>query len=390
MTAAKKKTIIGLTGNIATGKTVVRKMLGHLGAYTIDADALTHRIMAQDGPGYKPIVDLFGKFILDSNGDIDRARLAGLVFSDPEALAGLEGIVHPYVRKAVDFMVEKSTQDVIVVEAIKLLESPLRERMDSIWVTASSEDEQLIRLASKRGMTAAEARQRMENQSPQADKTAAADVVIENNGSFEDTWLQVQAAWQKLFPKGSTGDTISIPVEQVREAAAQQTDFSTAELETDRAKPRQAEDIALLINRLSGGEKNLTRMDVMAAFGEKAFMLLIAEGQLVGVTGWQVENLVARVDEVWLEPALDKSRAVKTLMDAVEAASKELQAEALLVFVDPEELTSAAVWQPLDYQILTIAQLEVTAWKEAARESQPPDTVILFKQLRIDRILRPL
>lgn len=390
MTAAKKKTIIGLTGNIATGKTVVRKMLGHLGAYTIDADALTHRIMAQDGPGYKPIVDLFGKFILDSNGDIDRAKLAGLVFSDEEALAGLEGIVHPYVRKAVDFMVEKSTQDVIVVEAIKLLESPLRERMDSIWVTASSEDEQLIRLASKRGMSATEARQRMENQSSQADKIEAADVVIENNGSFEDTWLQVQAAWQKLFPKGSTGDTISIPVEQVREAAAQQTDFSTAELETDRAKPRQAEDIALLINRLSGGEKNLTRMDVMAAFGEKAFMLLIAEGQLVGVAGWQVENLVARVDEIWLEPALDKSRAVEVVMGAVESASKELQAEALLVFVDPEELASAMVWQPLDYQILTIAQLEVTAWKEAARESQPPDTVILFKQLRIDRILRPL
>ncbi|HKJ27967.1 MAG TPA: dephospho-CoA kinase [Anaerolineales bacterium] len=390
MTAAKKKTIIGLTGNIATGKTVVRKMLGHLGAYTIDADALTHRIMAQDGPGYEPIIDQFGKFILDSNGDIDRSKLGGLVFSDPEALASLEAIIHPYVRKAVDYMVEKSTQDVVVVEAIKLLESPLRGKMDLIWVTTASEDEQLVRLASKRGMSAAEARKRMSNQSPQAEKAAAADVVIENNGSFEDTWVQVQAGWQKMFPSGSTGDTVRIPVEQVREAAAQQTDFSTAALETDRAKPRQAEDIALLINRLSGGDKQLNRMDIMAAFGEKAFMLLIAEGQLVGVAGWQVENLVARVDEIWLEPALNQAKAVEVLMDSVVAASKELQAEALLVFVDPEELADAAVWQPLNYQIMTIPQLEVTAWKEAAGESQPPDTVILFKQLRIDRVLRPL
>lgn len=390
MTAAKKKTIIGLTGNIATGKTVVRKMLGHLGANTIDADALTHRIMAQDGPGYKPIVDLFGKFILDANGDIDRKKLGGMVFSDPEALKSLEAIIHPYVRKAVDYMIEKSPQDVIVVEAIKLLESPLRQRVDSIWVTAASEDEQLVRLASKRGMSTAEARQRMQNQSSQDEKKAAADVVIQNDGSFEDTWIQVQAAWQKLFPKGTTGDTVRIPVEQVREAAAQQTDFTSEKMETDRAKPRQAEDIALLINRLSGGQKDLTRMDVMAAFGEKAFMLLIAAGQLVGVAGWQVENLVARVDEIWLEPVLNRAKAIEVLMEAIVSASKELQAEALLVFVDPEELADASIWQPLDFQIMTVPQLEVTAWKEAARESQPEDTVILFKQLRVDRVLRPI
>lgn len=390
MPAAKKKTIIGLTGNIATGKTVVRKMLGHLGAYTIDADALTHRIMAQDGPGYKPIVDLFGRYILDSNGDIDRSKLAGVVFSDQEALQSLEAIIHPYVRKAVDYMIERSTQDVIVVEAIKLLESPLREKVDAIWVTVASEDEQLVRLAAKRGMSTKEARQRMDSQGPQEEKMAQADLVINNNGSFEDTWLQVQNGWQELFPKGSTGDTVRIPVEQVRAATARQTDFSSAKLEVERAKPRQAEDIAMLINRLSESDKELTRMDIMAAFGEKAYMLLIAEGQLVGVVGWQVENLVARVDEIWIEPALDRARAVDELMKAIVAASKELQAEALLVFVDPEELANANIWQPLDYQILTIPQLEITAWKEAARESQPPDTVILFKQLRVDRVLRPL
>ena len=390
MNAAAKKTVIGLTGNIATGKTVVRKMLGHLGAYTIDADALTHRVMSQDGPGYKRIVELFGKFILDKEGNIDRVKLGKLVFADPEALASLEAIVHPYVRQAVDYLISKAGQEVVVVEAIKLLESPLKEKIDSLWVTTSSEDNQLVRLATKRKMTTMDARQRMASQSPQREKTAAADVVIENNGSFEDTWKQVQKAWQKLFPYGTTGDTLRIPADKVRAAAeAARVDLSAAALEIDRAKPRQAQEIADFINRMTG-TTGLSRMDVMAAFGEKAYMLLYADDQLAGVVGWQVENLVARIDEIWMEGTLNISKALRVMAEKIESASKELQAEAILAFVDPEQAADTTLWQPMGYQILTIPQLEVNAWQEAARESQPPDTLILFKQLRIDRILRPI
>ena len=391
MSAAPNKTIIGLTGNIATGKTVVRKMLGHLGAYTIDADALTHRVMAKDGPGYDRIVDLFGKFILDAQGNIDRAKLGKVVFADPEALASLEGIIHPYVRQAVDYLIRRASQDVIVVEAIKLLESPLRERIDSLWVTTASEDNQLVRLATKRKMSTRNARERMSSQSPQKEKAAAADVVIENNGSFEDTWKQVQNAWQKLFPYGSTGDTQRIPADKVRAAAAaaQTLDLSDAIIETDRAKPRQAQDIADFINRMSG-TTGLSRMDVMAAFGEKAYMLLYANDHLGGVVGWQVENLVARIDEIWLEGTLNLSTALKALVEAIEKASKELQAEALLAFVDPEQAADTSIWQPMGYQVMTVPQLEISAWQEAARESQPADTLILFKQLRVDQILRPI
>ena len=77
-------------------------------------------------------------------------------------------------------------------------------------------------------------------------------------------------------------------------------------------------------------------------------------------------------------------------MESIEKASKELQAEALLVFVDPEQAADTKLWQPLDYRIHTIEQLEIDAWKQAARESQPPDTLIFFKQLRVDRVLRPI
>ena len=123
--------LLVLTGNIATGKSVVRRMLEHLGAYTIDADALSHRAIARGAPGYQPTVETFGKFILDASGEIDRAKLGRLVFSDPDALKQLETIVHPLVEHAIDLMIRRATQHVIVIEAIKLLEGKLVRECDS-------------------------------------------------------------------------------------------------------------------------------------------------------------------------------------------------------------------------------------------------------------------
>ena len=133
------KYVIGLTGNIATGKSVVRRMLEHLGAYTIDADTLSHRAIAKGAPGYQPVVDSFGKFILDARGEIDRAKLGRLVFNDPEALKILEAIVHPLVEQAVDLMIRRANQRIIVIEAIKLLEGKLGGQCDTIWTTYAPE-----------------------------------------------------------------------------------------------------------------------------------------------------------------------------------------------------------------------------------------------------------
>ena len=96
------KYIIGLTGNIATGKSVVRRMLEHLGAYTIDADALSHRVIARGAPGYQPVLDKFGNWLLDKEGQIDRSKLGRLVFSDGEALTQLEAIIHPFVHSLLE------------------------------------------------------------------------------------------------------------------------------------------------------------------------------------------------------------------------------------------------------------------------------------------------
>jgi dephospho-CoA kinase len=128
LASAQGKFIIGLTGNIATGKTVVRRMLEQLGAYTIDADTLSHRAIAKGAPGHPPTVEAFGNWILDPHGEIDRTKLGGLVFRDPEALARLEAIVHPLVREAVDLLVRRAKQPVIVLEAIKLLDGELKRQ----------------------------------------------------------------------------------------------------------------------------------------------------------------------------------------------------------------------------------------------------------------------
>jgi dephospho-CoA kinase len=198
------KYIIGLTGNIATGKSAVSKMLEHLGAYTIDADALSHCAIAKGAPGYQKVIDTFGKWIVDGQGEIDRAKLGRHVFSDPEDLQRLEGIIHPLVEYAMDLLIRRASQPIIVIEAIKLLESRLAGACDTVWVTCAPEPVQKARLMQKRNMTEQDALQRIHTQSPQEVKTAAANVVIQNDGSLEDTWKQVVTAWKNVPPVSNT------------------------------------------------------------------------------------------------------------------------------------------------------------------------------------------
>lgn len=371
------KYVIGLTGNIATGKSVVRKMLEHLGAYGIDADALAHRAIARGAPGYQPVVDIFGRWILDAQGEIDRAKLGRVVFADAEALKQLEAVVHPLVEQAIDLMIQRSRQPVIVIEAIKLLEGKLAGACDSIWVTTAPQEIQQRRLMEKRGMSAEEALQRIRAQSPQEQKIAAAQVVIQNSGSFEETWKQVVAAWKKIAPLPETLPAIAKKAE-------------TGELSVRRGRPRDSAEIAAFIGRVSQGAHTPSAEDIMAAFGEKAFLLLLLDQKLVGLAGWQVENLVARTTDIYVDAATPLPQALRTLLGEVENASRDLQCEVSLVFVPTQLAGEEALWKELGYERRPPRALGVRAWQEAALESMPPNTIMLFKQLRQDRVLRPI
>lgn len=187
--------IIGLTGNIATGKSTVGRMLTELGARYIDADEIAHEVIARGGPAFPGVAAAFGAGILDANGEIDRRRLGGIVFSDAARLRQLEEIVHPAVLARISETLAKTGEKVAVLDAIKLLESGLSRVCDTVWVVTCQRDQQLDRLVRTRGLSPEEALLRINAQPPQEEKARRADVVIDNGGSLASMRRQVKAAW---------------------------------------------------------------------------------------------------------------------------------------------------------------------------------------------------
>ena len=371
------KYVIGLTGNIATGKSVVRRMLEHLGAYTIDADALSHRVIAKGAPGYQPVINTFGTWVLNKDGQIDREKLGRLVFADAQALKQLEDIIHPYVRQAIDILVRRASQPVVVIEAIKLLESGLQDLCDSIWVTDAPQHVQIERLIRKREMSPETALQRVHAQSAQKQKLAAADVIITNTGSYENLWRQVSEAWKRASPSQETGTFPKV--------ASKAGEFSV-----HRGRPRDSQEIAKLMTQLSRGRRSMDEDKVMEAFGDKAFLLLQMGNELVGIAGWQVENLVARTTDLFLDPKAAADQALPLMIAEMERASRDLQCEASLIFPPIDLVGFDAVWKQLGYERRSPEMLGVQAWTDAANESMPEGSALLFKQLRTDRVLRPI
>jgi dephospho-CoA kinase len=374
------KYIIGLTGNIATGKSVVRRMLEHLGAYGIDADALAHRAIAKNAPGYQPVINVFGRWILNQDGEIDRARLGKVVFADAEAMRELESIIHPLVISAVDIIISRSRQKVVVIEAIKLLETNLRQVCDSIWVTNVPRETQVQRLVKNRKLSVTEARMRVDAQPPAHLKLGAANIVIDNTGTFEETWFRVVSEWQKLFPQAEKEPEPLVVERKEKKISSQIL----------RGKPSHSANIADLYNRLRPADQKISRADVMAAFGEKAFLLLNTDSRFSGLIAWQVENLVSRTVDILIDPLIDADLYLPALMEEMEKASSDLQSEASLVFVPKRLAGLEQMWKKMGYLPLKPAELTVSAWQEAAVESAQADTVLYFKQLRQDRVLRPI
>jgi len=191
--------VIGLTGNIGSGKTVVADMLRGLGADVIDADQVARDVLATGSPEVDSVIERFGDDLLRDDGSIDRAALGRIVFDDAKALADLEAIVHPATRTRILAHLADSNADVAVIEAIKLLEGPLVNQVDGVWVVTAPAETRVERLVSQRGLPNADARQRVNAQNPEADKVQRADVVLRNDGSLADLRQRVNEEWQKLI-----------------------------------------------------------------------------------------------------------------------------------------------------------------------------------------------
>ena len=197
MTPPEKPFVIGIVGNIGTGKSLVRKMLERLGGLGIDADALAHRTLLKGSPVYEKVVAQFGSQLLNAKGEIERQKLASLVFTNKENLLILENLIHPAVEAAGRQIISESTSPFVVIEAIKLLESELVDECDSIWLVNVPLNPQIERVMQNRGMTREQVLQRVEHQSLPETKLHSAHVVIDNGSSPEFTWKQVNAVFSQ-------------------------------------------------------------------------------------------------------------------------------------------------------------------------------------------------
>ena len=192
--------ILGLTGNIASGKTTVALFLLELGVSTyIDADTVVHELYLPGQALPTALAQTFGPEVLDSAGGVDRRALGAIVFNDPQRLRQLESIVHPFVREALLSRIRALGPDEIgVLDAIKLVESGYAPFCHGLWVVTCPQAIQLQRLITQRGLSEEDARARLAAQPPIEAKLPLATAVIHNDGSLENLRQQVTEAWRRF------------------------------------------------------------------------------------------------------------------------------------------------------------------------------------------------
>jgi dephospho-CoA kinase len=193
--------VVGLTGGIAAGKSTVAAMFAARGAAIVDADRIAHALQAPGQPCYRQMVLAFGAGILDDSGCIDRQRLGALVFADASARSRLESILHPAIREACQVEIQEAGaagRAVCLVDAALLLETGQRARFAKIVLVAAPAEVQVARLVRGRGLSEAEAWQRIRAQWTTEAKAACADFIIDNGGDLGATEAQVAKVYTAL------------------------------------------------------------------------------------------------------------------------------------------------------------------------------------------------
>jgi dephospho-CoA kinase len=194
--------VVGLTGGIGSGKSTVVSLLADKGAVIVDADRISHEVMAPGGEAYQPVIDRFGPGIVAPDGTIDRAAVAAIVFRDPAALADQQAITWPVIGKVMaERVAGADARGAIVVMDIPLLQEAAggsRYGLAAVVVVDTPVEVALERLVGQRGMTEADARARIANQVGREQRIAIADHVIDNGGTLEELRAQVEAVWAEL------------------------------------------------------------------------------------------------------------------------------------------------------------------------------------------------
>lgn len=407
------KTIVGLTGNIATGKSAVMRLAHDHGALAIDADKIVHELMDNDATMQAAIAVAFGSEVRREDGRIDRKKLGEIVFNDPAALADLEAMVHPAVGKAVDARILASKQNIIFIEAIKLLEGNLRNICHQVWVTRCSPQRQLERLRVCRGMETEVAAVRIKAQPPQAEKVAQSDVLIDTNGLMKDTEAQFNIAWARLpdptraepmnrlpLPdesapvKALTGRLVSPKAAAPKAAPQKSASQAPPRLEASerpealqvrRARPSDIPSILLLIQRATDGKVKMKRADLLMALSERGYFIGQVGAEISAVIGYNIDSQVARIDEIYIHPLEMATQTGKAVLEDIEISAATHMGQIIVAFL-PQD-TPAVIHEMFTAEHYAPMPLEEMAkgWQLAIEESQPEGTNYLVRLLRDTR-----
>lgn len=198
---ASRRIVLGVTGNIATGKSTVVGILRELGARHIDADLVYRDLVAPGQPLLTTLAEHFGDGIIAGDGSLDRTALGAIVFSDPGKLKELDELTHPAVIAESDRRVGEIREGVIVLDAVKLIESGHADACDEVWLITAPEEVQVRRVMQRNGVDADEARRRVAAQPPLEPKLDRADTVIDNSGTLDELRERVLDEWTAMLDR---------------------------------------------------------------------------------------------------------------------------------------------------------------------------------------------
>lgn len=396
------KLIIGLTGNIATGKSAVMRLAAARGALTIDADKIVHEIMDEDTEMQAALAVAFGPEVRREDGRINRDALGRIVFNDPQALQDLEAMIHPAVRRKIAGRIQESTANIVVIEAIKLLEGGLSNACHQVWVTRCPQQHQMERLRVCRGMTPEEAKTRITAQSPQEEKVALADVVIDTSGFMRDTEAQFNLAWQRLpNPAAVPPRQLTLPSrhtlqpeseKETKTAAAKTPPPISApsqpipdDVQVRRAKPSDIPSILLLIQKATNGAVKLKRAELLMALSERGYFIGQQGIEVSTVMGWRIDSQVGQIDEIYVDPP-EMARVTGTAVLAeIERSAFNHLCEIIFAFLSND--IAPPIRQIFEDAGYTAVRPEELArnWLSAIAESQPENSFYLVKIFRDTR-----
>jgi len=398
------KLIVGLTGNIATGKSAVMRLAADRGALAIDADQIVHELMDGDTHMQAAIGVAFGPEVRRADGRIDRQALADIVFNDPQALADLEAMVHPAVRQELARRVSESGASIVFIEAIKLLESGLADACHRIWVTRCAKQRQLERLRVCRGMETQTAVERIKAQAPQEEKVARADVVIDTDGLMKDTEAQFELAWSHLpdpasvAPKSMAAAPAGRPRPMPRPippAAPANTESAPAApapaerpdgLVVRRARPSDVPSILLLMQKATDGAVKMKRAELLLALSERGYFIGQVGTEVSTVMGWSIDSQIGRVEEIFVHPLPAAPVTGTAVLEEIEASARKHICQVILAFLPRDVATEVQqIFERQGFATMAVAEL-ARNWQAAVEESQPDGTVFLVKILRDTRM----